>query len=369
MRTKQNRANENRMVRRIVFSVLSAAVVISAILAFSVYYYWQSGIKPLNETNNTLQQVNIPIGSTNKQIGNTLQEEKIIKSGLVFNYYMKMNNQTDFKGGYYQMSPDMTLDEIAEMLKQGGTEEPIALADAKIGVPEGSTLEQIAEIIGNETAITKADFIKAANDETLLNELYALYPDLLSSSKEVKDVRYHLEGYLFPATYNYYKDKSAEDLIKEMVEKTNQELMARKEQIDLSHYSIQEILTLASLVEKEGVTTADRRNIAGVFFNRLTDGMPIQSDISIIYALQKHKVHLSNDDLLVDSPYNLYQNTGLGPGPFNNPGLDAIDAVLNPSQNDYLYFLANIETGKVYFARTYEEHLELKAEHIDSLDK
>ncbi|MGX6961760.1 endolytic transglycosylase MltG [Vagococcus xieshaowenii] len=368
MRRKQALEKENRTVRRIVTTLVSALLVMAIVLGIFVYRYWQTGTQPLDTNNSNLQQVNIPIGTSNKGIGNILEENHIIKSGLVFNYYMKLENQTDFKGGYYQMSPDMTLDDIAEMLKQGGSEEPSALADGKISVPEGYSLEQVAEVVGDSTDISTKEFIDTANDPAFLKELYEAYPELLASTKEAKEVRYHLEGYLFPATYNYYKDKTAKDIIKEMVDKTNQELLARKEQIDASHHSIQEILTLASLVEKEGVTSADRRNIARVFLNRLDTGMRIESDITILYALQKHKVHLSYDDLEVVSPYNLYRNDGLGPGPFNNPGIDAIDAVLDPADNNYYYFLANVETGKVYFAETYEEHLQLKEEHIDNLN-
>ncbi|WP_249338862.1 endolytic transglycosylase MltG [Vagococcus zengguangii] len=368
MRRQQAREKENRMVRKIVITLVSALVILAMILGFSVYRYWQTGTQPLNANDSTLKQVEIPIGTSNKGIGNILEKNKIIKSGLVFNYYMKMENQTDFKGGFYQMSPDMTLDDIAALLKEGGTEEPLALADGKISVPEGYSLEQVAEVVDEATDISAEEFIKTANDEAFLKELYAAYPELLASTKAAKDVRYHLEGYLFPATYNYYKDKTAKDIITEMVDKTNQVLTTRQEQINASHHSIQEILTLASLVEKEGVTSPDRRNIAKVFLNRLDIGMRIESDITILYALQKHKVHLSYEDLEVDSPYNLYRNDGLGPGPFNNPGLDAIDAVLNPADNNYYYFLANVETGKVYFAETYEEHLQLKEEHIDNLN-
>ena len=368
MKRQQAREKENRMVRKIVITLVSALVILAMILGFAIYRYWQTGTQPLDASNNSLKQVEIPIGSSNKGIGTILEKNKIIKSGLVFNYYMKMENQTDFKGGYYQMSPNMSLDEIASLLKEGGTEEPLALADGKISIPEGYSLEQVAEVVEESSDITAKEFIKTANDKTFLNELYTTYPDLLASAKAAKDVRYRLEGYLFPATYNYYKDKTAKDIIKEMVDKTNQVLMAHQDQIDASNHSIQELLTLASLVEKEGVTSADRRNIARVFLNRLDAGMRIESDITILYALQKHKVHLSYDDLEVVSPYNLYRNDGLGPGPFNNPGLDAIEAVLNPADNDYYYFLANVETGKVYFAKTYEEHLQLKEEHIDNLN-
>lgn len=368
LQKRERRKKETSTVNKIVTAVISALVIVGIIVGVSAYRFWQSGLEPLNPKDDKLVQVNIPIGTSNKGIGGILEKDNIIKSGLVFNYYMKAENHTDFKGGYYQMSPDMTLDEIAELLKQGGTEEPTALADARISIPEGYSVEQIADLIGEKTKISKKDFLAAVKDENLLNELYNTYPETLKSSKESGEVRYHLEGYLFPATYNYYEEKTASDLIKEMVAKANAELNARKDVINQSGMSIQQVLTLASLVEKEGVEQGDRRDIARVFMNRIEQKMPLQSDISILYAMNKHKVHLSIKDTQVESPYNLYQNTGYGPGPFNNPGLEAIDAVLYPADNEYLYFLANVETHKVYFAKTYEEHLKYKEEHIDNLD-
>jgi UPF0755 protein len=192
------------------------------------------------------------------------------------------------------------------------------------------------------------------------------YPKLLTSAKEAKDVRYKLEGYLYPATYNYYDDKGLKDVVEQMINKMDQVMAPYYDVIAEKKMTVHEVLSISSLVEKEGVTEEDRRKIAQVFLNRLAIDMPIQSDISILYAMDEHKVHLSIKDTKVDSPYNLYVNTGTGPGPFNNPSQEAIDTVLNPTPNNYIYFLADVDTGKVYYAETYEEHLQLKEEYIDS---
>lgn len=362
---RELRKKENNMVKKIVSIVMAALVVIIAIAGFAFYKYWQNGLQPMDAKNSEAVQVEIPLGTTNKQIGNILEESKVIKSGLVFNYFVKANNLTDFKGGFYQIAPDMELKEIATLLQNGGTDEPVALADARITIPEGSSLYQIAEIMEKNTDITKEEFIKKANDKELFNKLYQEFPDLLESVKDAKDVRYRLEGYLFPASYNYYKENSLDDFITQMVKRTADVMSQRKTQITDSKLSVQELLTVASLVEKEGVELGDRKNIAQVFLNRVDVEMPLQSDISILYAMDEHKVHLSNKDTQVDSPYNLYVNKGFGPGPFNSPSEQAIDAVLNPTENDYIYFLADVTTHKVYFAKTYEEHLKLKEEYID----
>lgn len=364
---RKMREKENNMVKKIVSIVMAAIVVILIISGIVIYKYWQNGLKPLDPKNKDIVQVEIPLGTSNKQIGNILEKSKVIKSGLVFNYYVKANNITDFKGGYYQISPDMELEQITNLLQNGGTDEPVALADARITVPEGSSLYQIAEIMEKNTSIKKEEFIKVASDDKFFDQLYKAYPDLLGSVKDAKDVRYRLEGYLFPASYNYYKEKSLEEFITQMVKRTADVMAERKSDLKESKLSVQEVLTLASLVEKEGVELEDRQNIAQVFINRIEQEMPLQSDISILYAMDEHKVHLSNKDTQVDSPYNLYVNKGFGPGPFNNPSEQAIDAVLHPKENDYVYFLADVTTHKVYFAKTYEEHLKLKEKYIDNL--
>ncbi|KRM88516.1 aminodeoxychorismate lyase [Liquorilactobacillus vini DSM 20605] len=181
---------------------------------------------------------------------------------------------------------------------------------------------------------------------------------MLSSAVNAKHVRYKLEGYLYPATYMLGKNENLRDLIEKMVAKTNQVLSPYYSEISKKNWTVQKTLTLASLVEREGVTNDDRYRIAGVFENRLNKKMMIQSDISVLYALGKHKKNVTYKDLKVNSPYNLYRHYGVGPGPFNNPSLDSVKAVLYPKDlaQDYLYFIADLKTGKVYFSKTYAEH-------------
>ncbi|MGX6965783.1 MULTISPECIES: endolytic transglycosylase MltG [Vagococcus] len=361
----KGRKKENNMVKKIVLIIVAVLIMTLSIAGFFAYQYFTSSLKPLDSKNEKLIQVEIPQGSSSKQIGQILEKNKIIKSGLVFSYYVKMNNKADFQAGYYQMSPSMTLEAITDSLQEGGTDEPVSLADAKITIPEGYSVDQIAELFSKETKLSKDDFLDVVKDEEFFNELVTKYPDLLESAKNAKDTRYRLEGYLYPATYYYYKDVPIKDMITQMVDKTNQVLAPYYDQIKAKKMTVQEVLTLASLVEKEGVTPEDRRKIAQVFLNRLAIDMPIQSDISILYAMEEHKVHLSEKDTQIDSPYNLYINKGTGPGPFNNPSQQAIESVLNPEETDALYFLADVSTGKVYYAKTYDEHLVNKKEYID----
>ena len=361
---RAERRKEDRVVRKIVYILTVGILIVAGILAISGYNYVSAGLKPLDKNDKKLVQVEVPSGSSNRQIGDILEEGEVIRDGMVFNFYTKFKNLTNFQAGYYQFSPNMTLDQISKELQQGGSAEPLDDA-SKLTVPEGYDVDKIASLVAKKTDFKKEDFIKVMKDEKFFDQLKAQYPDLLTDAGNAKDVRYRLEGYLFPATYNVHKNRSLEDLVTQMVDTTNQILTPYYSQIKEKGLNVQEVMTLASLVEKEGVTQSDRKKIAQVFFNRIEAQMPLQSDISILYALGEHKEVVTIKDTEVDSPYNLYTNTGYGPGPFDNPSQEAIQAVLDPTKNDYYYFVADISTGKVYYAKTYEEHMELVEKYVN----
>ncbi|MFK4567586.1 endolytic transglycosylase MltG [Enterococcus sp. UD-01] len=362
---KRNRKKEDRIVSRIVLIVASALLLLIAIFGFTLYKYVDSGLQPLDAKDKKLVQVHIPADSSNKKIANILEERKVIKSGMVFNYYAKFKNLTDFQAGYYQMSPSMTLDEIGALLREGGTAEPTKLADSKVTIPEGFDVDKIGDAIEKNTAFKKDQFIELMKNQEFFDSMKQKYPELLTSAAEAKDVRYRLEGYLFPATYDYYKDIKLEDFIEQMISKSSSVMEQFIPMVHAKGMTVQQVLTLASLVEKEGIKEEDRKKIAQVFFNRIAANMPLQSDISILYALGEHKETVTYKDLEVDSPYNLYKNTGYGPGPFDSPSEQAINAVLNPTENNYLYFVADISTGNVYFAETYEQHQEYVQKYVN----
>ncbi len=366
---KRTRKREDRIVSRIVLIVASVLILVIAIFGFTFYKYVNAGLQPLDKKNTKLVQVHIPEDSSNKKIANILEDSKVIKSGLVFNYYAKFKNLTDFQAGYYQMAPDMTLDEIGALLREGGTAEPTQLADGKVTIPEGFDIDKIGDAIEKNTDFKKTQFIELMQDQAFFDKMKEKYPELLTSAAEASGVRYRLEGYLFPATYDYYKEAKLEDFVDQMIAKTSSVIEPYIPMIHAKGMTIQQVLTLASLVEKEGVKEEDRKKIAQVFFNRIAANMPLQSDISILYALGEHKELVTYKDLEVDSPYNLYKNTGYGPGPFNSPSEQAINAVLNPIANDYLYFVADISTGDVYFAETYEQHQEFVDKYVNKTEK
>lgn len=357
-------------------SILVIIVVVGLIASLFVY----SAVNPVDKRDDKFVQVEVPMGSGNRLIGQLLEDKGLIKSSAVFSFYTKFKNYGNFQSGYYNFQKSMSLEEIAKTLQNGGTDKPTKPALGKILITEGLTIKQISSAISNnvntkttkdKTPFTAKEFLDTIQDESFIKEMLKKYPRLLSSLPKKSDAVYQLEGYLFPATYNYYKETSIKDLIDEMLATTDSNLSSYYDTIAASGKTVNEVLTLASLVEKEGSTDEDRRNIASVFYNRLNNGMALQSNIAILYAMNKlgHKTTLAEDatiDTTIKSPYNVYTNTGLMPGPVDSPGLSAIDATIKPANTDYLYFVANVKTGEVFYAKTYEEHSKNVEKYVNS---
>lgn len=353
---KSSHVAKNSAAQKIIHWTVGLLIVVFLFFCFLGYRFVQKSLKPLDPNSNQSIEVKIPIGSTNKEIGDILQKKHVIRSGFVFNYYVKSKRLGAFKAGYYNFKPSMSLMQISKTLQKGGSSTPID--SGKVVVREGVTIEQIGDEIQKNTKFKKSDFLNLMKNQDFLNKLKDKYPDLLSSAIGAKDVKYQLEGYLYPATYGINKHETLEQLVENMVKKENQELKPYYKKIKEENMTVQQALTLASIVEGEGTTQESRYIIAGIFENRLQKNMKLQTDVAVTYALGKHKQNISYKDLEVDSPYNLYKNNGLGPGPCNNPPISALKAVLNPKDRDkgYLYFVANMKTGKIYYSKTYEEH-------------
>ena len=352
-------------------------LVLVAVGGYFGYGYVQDSLKPVDASSKEYVTVQIPDGANVQEIGSTLEKSGLVKHGLIFSLYTKYISKANLKSGYYNLKKSMSTDEFIQELQKGGTPEAQAPVLASLTIPEGYTLEQIAQTVGQlqgefKEPLTADAFLAKAQDETFISQLVAKYPNLLGSLP-TKDsgVRYRLEGYLFPATYTIKDSTTVESLIDEMVAAMDKAMSPYYATIKEKNLTVNELLSIASLVEKEGAKTEDRKKIAGVFYNRLNVGMPLQSNIAILYAEGKlgQKISLADDaaiDTNIDSPYNVYTHLGLMPGPVDSPSLDAIEASVNQTKSDYLYFVANVEDGKVYFATTKEEHDQNVAEHINS---
>ena len=339
--------------------------------------YAESALQPVDPSSKQYMTVQIPDGSNAQEIGSTLEKSGVIKNGLVFTLYVKYKNYNELKSGYYNLQKSMSVEDVIKELQKGGTPEPQEVTLASLTIPEGYTLEQIAQTVGHlqgnfKEALTAEAFLAKVQDENFIAQEVTKYPNLLESLP-TKDsgVRYRLEGYLFPATYTIKENTTVESLIDEMLAAMDKNLSSHYATIKEKNLTVNELLTIASLVEKEGAKTEDRKLIAGVFYNRLNLGMPLQSNIAILYAEGKlgQNISLADDaaiDTSIDSPYNDYTKVGLMPGPVDSPSLDAIESSINQTKSDYLYFVANVQDGKVYYATTLEEHDRNVQEHINS---
>ena len=359
------------------FVTVFVLLILLGVGGFFGYRYVESALQPVDANSKQYVTVQIPEGANLQQIGDTLENSGLVKHGFIFSLYAKYKDYSDLKSGYYNLQKSMSTDDIIKELQKGGTPQPQEVALANLTIPEGYTLDQIAQTVGQlqgdfKEPLTADAFLAKVQDETFISQLVAKYPTLLESlpTKE-SGVRYRLEGYLFPATYAIKESTTIESLIDEMVAAMDKNLSAHYTAIKEKNLTVNELLTIASLVEKEGLKTADRKLIAGVFYNRLNLGMPLQSNIAILYAEGKlgQNISLADDaaiDTTINSPYNDYTNLGLMPGPVDSPSLDAIEASINQTKSDYLYFVANVQDGKVYFATTREEHDRNVAEHVNS---
>ncbi|NQQ32318.1 endolytic transglycosylase MltG [Streptococcus suis] len=380
-KNKQKRKKQDRTAKRIVAVVMSLVVVFFLATCTFGFFWVKSSLEPVNTEATKTIQVEIPEGSSTKEIANILFENDLIKNATVFNYYSKIKSYNNYQSGFYNLSQSMSVDDLAKALQESGTPTAQEEPAGKVLIVEGYTLTQIANSVTlnaktddktDKTPFTSEEFLATVTNQEFIDRMVATYPNLFASLPAADSgVIYRLEGYLFPAVYDYYDDTTIEDLVEQMISTTDARLQPYYEAIANKNLTVNEVLTLASLVEKEGSTDEDRRNIASVFFNRLNAEMPLQSNIAILYAQGKlgEETTLAEDtniDTSIESPYNIYWRTGLMPGPVDSPSLAAVDAVINANTTDYLYFVADVTTGTVYFAQTIEEHDQNVANYVNA---
>lgn len=292
-------------------------------------------------------KVQIKTGSSSDQIATILADQGVVNNALLFKLYIgRRNAQDKLQAGEYELMTRMSYaDALAKLLKG-----PF-IKYYTVVIPEGFTVDQTADKIAKESPIKKQDFLDAA-----VRSKYD-FPFLKNISDD------SLEGYLFPKTYTVTDKTTAEDLVTLMLRQFNKEVMS----LDMSfatkrNLSLNQILTVASIIEKEVKKPNERALVSAVIYNRLDRGMLLQIDATVEYALPEHKESLSYADLEVDSPYNTYKNPGLPPGPICSPGLASVEAALAPAPVNYLYYVLTGEDGSHTFTATYEEFSKIKAE-------
>ncbi len=252
------------------------------------------------------------------------------------------------KAGTFELSAALSPHQIVKKIYEGKTKE------IKVTIAEGLRLESVANLFEKEGLTKSEDFIRAAKAS---NYDYSFLTSLPPGAS--------LEGFLFPDTYSFTSDAESSEIINKLLKNFEQKITPLLPLVEKSDLSLSEIVTLAAMVEKEVPGDADRKAVAGVFFNRLNAEMPLQSDSTLAYIKKEEKVNFSAADVAIDDAYNTYQNAGLPPGPINSPSLSAIEAVLEPSKNDYYYFVSDVKSGKTYFSKTLEEHNQNVAKYLE----
>lgn len=350
----REKKKEVKIVRRIVLVITLIVLIVGLIGGRSVYKYITGALQPIDPDSEEVIEVEIPIGSGLDTISAKLAEKGIVKDARIFKYYAKFNNESQFQAGTYGLTKAMTFDELIESLKTGRVyREPVFT----MTVPEGLTLQQIATVVEKRTGIPEKKFLDYVNDETTISMLMGKYSTILTEDIRAENIKYPLEGYLFPATYPFYEEKpTVATIVDTMVQATVTNVTPFFDYLQREEKSVHWLLTFASLLEEEATAQSDRETIASVFYNRLKIDMPLQTDPTVLYALGKHKDRVLYADLEVQDPYNTYVNKGLPPGPIAGAGKSSLEAVIDPSQTDYLFFLAD-KQGINHFTDSYDQHL------------
>lgn len=346
-----------RTSRRITLIILSVLFTIFLVAGAAIYIFLKSSLEPVNEEATKSVKVEIPLGAGTSTISSILKEKDLIANETIFRYYVRYKNESSFQAGTYTLTQAMTPDEIINELKTGTV---MKAADVKITLPEGITMDRQIAIIAKATGF-KADFIrKSLTDEAYIKTLIEKYP-MLTDEVTKQGVLYSLEGYLFPATYEFDKGKSINQIAETMLDEMEKIYDANADAIKKSGMTFHEVLSLGSMVEREAATPDDRREIAGVFTNRLNDGMKLQSDPTVWYGTGENTALTTLKDLENNSKYNTYKYEGIPIGPISTVSEDSILAVLNPKKTKYVYFFARPPSdknprGQILYEETYEEH-------------
>ncbi len=329
-------------MKKILFLFALACFLSAGFLMWFVPQAWTSNPKSDAPSVNVTIQTNDAID----QIAKELEQRGVITSSWAFKKYALLDGAVKLaKPGTYALKNGMNFRSIARQLSIGPAKNEVTIT-----IPEGKTLVQEAEIIANE-GVSAAVFTRAT-DPALWKQDFPWVANLPLGST--------LEGYLFPNTYRVWRDQLPDGLLRKQLDEFTKRLPAIEKEAKAQGKTVHEIMTIASIVEREVAGDADRKIVAGIFLRRLREGMPLQSDATVNYITKGGRARPTFKDLEADSPYNTYRNKGIPPGPISNPGDAAIDAVLHPDDQGYRFFLTD-DKGKAYYAKNFDEHKQNRA--------
>lgn len=328
------------------------SLLIILMIAIGVFWYFYNLNTPIS-SDNQARSFAVAKGWGSTKISQELEKTGLIRNALVFQFYVWTNGiSSRLLDGDYFLAPNLNIPRIAGILSHGaGNTKEITLT-----VIEGWNNKDYAKYLSDQGIASSQDFFALIEKKA---DWWDNYDFLV-----VKPKNLDLEGYLFPDTYRVYRDATTQDIVQKMLNNFGNKLTpALRQEIIRQGKSINDIVTLASILEKEVSTDSDRKLVADVFYKRLEKGMPLQADSTVNYASGKSVTQSSAADLKIDSPYNTYKYKGLPPGPICNPSLSAILAAIYPTANPYWYFLTTPD-GKVIYSKTHDEHVAAKAKYL-----
>ena len=350
------------MLKKIKFVI----ILIIILLVLVGIFYWRGINSAVSKTGEDVLFLVSP-GESVSQIGKNLAEAGLIKSEFYFKAYVRWNGlQARFQAGEYVLNPSLSIKKIVKILTGGQAQSK----ERTIKIIEGWTIREISQYFEREGMFQSEELLELIgfpqvdyrnNKEMPTPENYAADFDFLKD----KPAYYSLEGYLFPDTYRIFKDATLDEIVLKMLNNFDKKLTPEmRAEIARQDKTIYEIITMASLLEKEVRTEEDMKIVSGIFWDRIKNNQPLESCATLAYVLGINKPQYTAEDTKVDSLYNTYQNRGLPPGPISNPGLVAIRAATYPEYTDYNYFLSRPDTGETDFSETYEEHIKKKAKYF-----
>ncbi|MCK5211335.1 endolytic transglycosylase MltG [Candidatus Parcubacteria bacterium] len=338
-------------MKKIFFLIILVAV------AGGYFYYWQGFTTPVSQDESALS-FTVTSGEGVDEIASNLFDVGLIKSRNIFKIYIWQNElESNLQAGTYLLNTKMSIRDMVERLSTGQTEDQ----EITIKIIEGWKIDEIDEYLSSLNIVSPGEFEKLTK-QPISNWPFAFsMPEIMGSVPASRS----LEGYLFPDTYRIFKDATASDIIEKMLSnfstRITEEMIA---EIKKQDKTLSEIITMASIIEKEVSKDEDRRIVSGILNKRLDIGMRLEVDSSINYITGKNDPAAEYKDLEIDSPYNTYKYYGLPPAPICSPGLSSIMAAINPIDSDYLFYLNRQDTKETIFSRTYEEHLSNKNKYL-----
>ncbi|MBU2235738.1 endolytic transglycosylase MltG [Patescibacteria group bacterium] len=349
-------------MKKAVLSIIGIIVLVC--LGGLIFFYAQISAKASD--NEETKMFTIESGQGVKEISANLKEAGLSKSDFIFQTYIWLKQYgSKIQAGDYYIPQNLRMTGLVKMLISGealSTERIVKIIEGWASTEISQYMAEFAVVDGN---YTESDYIKEFLDAVDIADSKDLIPEKTYDFLADKPSDQGLEGYLFPDTYRIFKNSDPTHLIEKMLDNFDVKLTkVLRDEITAQGKTIYDVVTLASIVEHEVLTLEDKKIAAGIFYTRMENGIPLESDATVNYVTGKSELQPTFADTEIDNPYNTYENRGLPPGPISNPGLDSIMAVIYPEVTDYLYFLTKPD-GTTVFSKTFEEHLANKAKYLD----